>query len=477
MFSAPRTGGNDIRAMVREAARLLPVHPVVHGDAELRQVRVLGAEIELDIQRRMLTMKLVPLPGEEQSLPLRDFCVANVRRPFSLDDVEQVLERQLRIAMRKCGDGVSDQLAPGDKGVLLQAARELVDIELINRETIEALDLNADVLAIAELVPKIEFKEIDGHWYSKVWQELESLNELMLHAPNLLPLGYAGLVNNCLWGGCDILREIKYELRRAGLSRNGWRELIRLPRQIIDALIPVFPVGETIVERFAAAFSVYRIARESGPPGFADHLAQKESGSLHELPEAAVQIMAREVRERAETEITQDFFDEDFAAVCVWLRDDQPRLGGLRNLCWRGLVERARIYKAELYDQWEEEVPRNLSWESALPEHEDSGYRFVPLTSSEALREEGEAMKHCVAQYDVDCESGKSRIFSVRSVRTRRRLATIELHIDDLLIKREWFVGQVKGPRNKDVGTRLLRVAEKLAKKHSGLITFANKSG
>jgi len=469
MFSAPRTGGNDIPAMVREAARLLPVHPVIHGDAELRQVRVLGAEMELDFQRRVLTMKLVPMPGEEeQSLPLRDFCVANVRRPFSLDDVEQALERQLHIAMRRCGDDVSDQLAPGDRGVLLQAARELVDIELINRETIAALDLNADVLAIAELVPKIEFKEIDGHWYSRVWQELESLNELMLHAPNLLPLGYAGLVNNCLWGGSDILREIKYKLRRTGLSRNGWRELIRLSRQTVDALIPVFPVGETIVERFAAAFSVYRLARESGPPGFADHLARKESGSLHELPEAAVKIIAREVRGRAATEITQDFFDEDFAAVCSWLRDDQPRLGGLRNLRWRGLVERARIYKADMYDHWEDEMPRNLSWESALPEHEDSGYRFVPLTSSEALREEGEAMKHCVAQYDVDCESGKSRVFSVRSARTRRRLATVELHIDDLLLKKKWFVGQVRGSQNALAGIHIVRASKKLAGRYSG---------
>ncbi len=468
MFNTPCAEGSDIRAMVRAAVKLLPVHPVVHGDAELRHVRVLGAEIEMDCQRRMLTMMLVPLQGEdEHALPLRDFCVANVRRPFSLDDVEQALERQLRIAMRQCDEGNTAQIAPGDRGVLLQVARELVDIERINRETIAALDLNADVLAIAELVPRIEFKEIDGHWYSKVWQEIESLRELLHHAPNLLPLGYSGLVNSCLWGGSDILKEIKGELRQAGISKNGWRDLIKLPRQTIDTLIPGLGGREEIFENFAAAFSVYHLAREEGPSGFADHLADKEAGCLHELPVAAVQVMAREVRARAETGLVQDFFDDDFAAVCVWLREEEPRLSGLHKLGWGGLVERARIYNSELSDQWEDDMPRNLSWESALPEHEDGGYLFVPLTSSEALREEGEAMKHCVAQYDVDCARGKSRVFSIRSVRTRRRLATVELHIDDLLLRSKWFVGQVKGFKNSSLGVKIKNAVERLAREYT----------
>ncbi len=467
MFSTQCAEGSDIRAMVCEAVRRLPVHPVVNSDAELRRVRVLGSEIELDCQRRMLTMMLVPLPGEdEHSLPLRDFCIANVRRPFSLDDVEQALERQLRIAMRQCDEDNTAQIAPGDRGVLLQVARELVDIERINRETIAALDLNADVLAIAELVPRIEFKEIDGHWYSRVWQEIESLRELLYHAPNLLPLGYSGLVNGCLWGGSDILKQIKSVLRQEGLSKNGWRDLIKLPRQTVDALIPAFPAGEEIFERFVSAYSVYRFAREEGPPGFAERLSHKAAGSLHELPVAAIRIMAREVQERAENGVIQNFFGDDFTAVCVWLREEEPRLTTLRNPGWQGLVERARIYKSDMFEPMEIYMPRNLSWESALPEHEDAGFLFVPLTSSEALREEGEIMKHCVAQYDVDCASGKSRIFSVRSVRSRQRLATIELHVDDLLMKKKWFLGQLKGKSNAKVSKRLTEAAIRLAARY-----------
>lgn len=112
-------------------------------------------------------------------------------------------------------------------------------------------------------------------------------------------------------------------------------------------------------------------------------------------------------------------------------------------------------------------MPRDLSWESALPEHEDGGYIFVPLISSEALREEGENMGHCVAHYDDDCANGKSRIFSVRSTLSQERLATVELHIDDLLLKEKWFVGQVRGFNNAKCAKLLLSAADKLALRYS----------
>lgn len=468
MVSTLRAGGEDIRLMMQEAVQRLPVHPDVHGHAELRRVRVLGAEIAVDCQQRMLTTMLVPLPGEdERSLPLRDFCIADLWRPFSLGDVEQALERQLRIAARKCKESSADQIGLVERGLLLQVAREWVDLDRINRETIAALDLDADILAIAALLPRIGSEKIDGHWYSKIWREAESLGELLHHAPNLLPLGYVGLVNGCLWGGGDILKEIKGDLRRAGLSRKEWRDLIRLPRQTIDALIPALSAEEAMFGHFAAAFSVYRLAQEVGPPGFAEYLAQKQAGSLHELPPVVMQIMAIGARERLTAGVIRDFFDDDFVAVCTWLREDGPRLNSLRNLDWRGLVERARIYEMDMFGPLGEDMSRNLSWESALPEHVEGGYRFVPLTSSQALREEGEAMKHCVAQYDVDCVRGKSRIFSVLTMRTGKRVATVELYIDDLLLGKKWFVRQVRGEKNSNIGIRVKSATENLAKRYA----------
>lgn len=44
----------------------------------------------------------------------------------------------------------------------------------------------------------------------------------------------------------------------------------------------------------------------------------------------------------------------------------------------------------------------------------EATYRIVQLTNSEALYEEGYEMSHCVADYVLDCEEGRSAIFSLR---------------------------------------------------------------
>ncbi len=56
-------------------------------------------------------------------------------------------------------------------------------------------------------------------------------------------------------------------------------------------------------------------------------------------------------------------------------------------------------------------------------------YELVELLTSEALYEEGEAMSHCVAEYEYDCIEGKSAIFSLRkrSGGTETILATLEV--------------------------------------------------
>ncbi|MBU2827577.1 MAG: PcfJ domain-containing protein [Acidithiobacillus ferriphilus] len=56
----------------------------------------------------------------------------------------------------------------------------------------------------------------------------------------------------------------------------------------------------------------------------------------------------------------------------------------------------------------------------------EGGWQFVELTSSEALREEGDVMQHCVAGYDGDCHRGQSHIFSVRNAKGGR-ISTLEL--------------------------------------------------
>ncbi|MEM7187370.1 MAG: PcfJ domain-containing protein [Bacteroidota bacterium] len=59
-------------------------------------------------------------------------------------------------------------------------------------------------------------------------------------------------------------------------------------------------------------------------------------------------------------------------------------------------------------------------------------YRTVELLDSVALFEEGYAMQHCVAEYDLDCRDGRSSIFSLQREMEGepvKRLATLEVEL------------------------------------------------
>ena len=77
-------------------------------------------------------------------------------------------------------------------------------------------------------------------------------------------------------------------------------------------------------------------------------------------------------------------------------------------------------------------------------------WQFVELTSSAALREEGDAMRHCVAGYDGDCHRGQSHIFSVRDAKGRR-VSTLELRVKTR--NGQYVIHQNRGTQNAAVST------------------------
>ncbi len=66
-----------------------------------------------------------------------------------------------------------------------------------------------------------------------------------------------------------------------------------------------------------------------------------------------------------------------------------------------------------------------LSWQSPCGLHS-----FIPLTSAQALVEEGNALNHCVGGYYSQCRRGDTQILSLRS--GSNHVATLELLITDL---------------------------------------------
>ena len=92
---------------------------------------------------------------------------------------------------------------------------------------------------------------------------------------------------------------------------------------------------------------------------------------------------------------------------------------------------------------------RNLHWESLIAASEAGDYMIVPLCSSNALREEGEAMNHCVGQrYHRWCHVGAVRIFSIRDL-LGKRIATLSIYFDFSAMR--WRFEQCKGYGNRTV--------------------------
>lgn len=69
---------------------------------------------------------------------------------------------------------------------------------------------------------------------------------------------------------------------------------------------------------------------------------------------------------------------------------------------------------------------------------EDYTIKIVQLTTSEALYEEGEAMSHCVADYELACRDGVTAIFSIRKFTESKKgyetLATVEVDLENMEI-------------------------------------------
>ena len=84
---------------------------------------------------------------------------------------------------------------------------------------------------------------------------------------------------------------------------------------------------------------------------------------------------------------------------------------------------------------------RNWDWTTMS---NGKSWRFVELTSSQALRTEGQEMEHCVGSYSMACVDGHAAIFSLRDKDGRR--ATIEV---DPLTK---YLIQVQGRQNAEQG-------------------------
>ena len=157
----------------------------------------------------------------------------------------------------------------------------------------------------------------------------------------------------------------------------------------------------------------------------------------------------------------EEFLREEVGLVNRWLCEAGLFLEpdpALMKAGWHKILDRA---KAALTPPTAVPAPtaKQLSaceWDPYVRRIEWGGYVFVALSSAAALKEEGDAMQHCVGDYDENCRSGITRIYSVRERKSGMRVATcaLECSVDDDGIT--WEHDQTKGIRNAEVPREVL---------------------
>lgn len=141
-----------------------------------------------------------------------------------------------------------------------------------------------------------------------------------------------------------------------------------------------------------------------------------------------------------------------------YLYANQTTKAQLERIDYLGLRRRCEEYHQNLQvaGRIDQRYPRDVFWNPYVEEEKVlNDLIIVPLSNSVDLGEEGTVMQHCVGGYWSRCQSGSSRIFSVRNL-DAERLATLELSPSST----GWRFNQVHGPRNRRVSPKIRETCE-----------------
>ena len=166
------------------------------------------------------------------------------------------------------------------------------------------------------------------------------------------------------------------------------------------------------------------------------------------------------------------FIMDEVRLVTCWLSEKrllQDR--ALMKASWQTLLGRAKaaLTPPAAVPPPTTTQPAACEWDPYVRRIEWGGYVFVALTSTAELKEEGEAMQHCVGDYDEKCLDGVTRVYSVRERKSGMRVATcaLECSADDDRIT--WEHDQVKGVRNAEVPREILAASDAVLRSYLDL--------
>lgn len=322
-------------------------------------------------------------------------------------------------------------------------------------------------------------------------------------------------------------RAVRGALINAGLTRNAWAHLMRLPASLILFLcvlirsLPDDKAREVFLkelsfwmQRFGKTYRYYTGRRDRTLAALvwlvyessAIALDIKDRSISEQLPTGQLNLIAvlihrLELLPRHHEKVRLVFLatahaimnrkkklDEtlnDFSTALDWLNADIENLPAKWfSRSFESMVARSDRWHEALLRRLEEEreaeerriraLDERLreiemaksSWHTHLPNYEENGVTFSALLSSNALIQEGQAMMHCVGSYSTKCKNGRTLIYAISE--RDERLGTLEMY---RLGHGKWTPVQFSGYANK----QLMPLIRRSGRLHTVFANFKKK--
>jgi hypothetical protein len=280
----------------------------------------------------------------------------------------------------------------------------------------------------------------------------------------LLDLGLRQSAGFALHPGSSYFDRLKAAMLNAGLSKQGWRFLIKQNAPALRSLLEFFRPSVHCLAEFSQYVNLLACAMQNEVlrPERCQPALRGLQWILKRAPEKAdpVRLANASIFLRALMRAELSACEEANLVHEAQLVSDflHARLSPLlpTPLPWQALCRRSRVWQRAA---WARITPeQDVHWDALLPTYDAGTYEAVELNTGAGLLEEGLEQRHCVGNYSNACASGSCRIFSLRL--HGRRVATIELRREP---DGKWCMGQVRGKANHPIEDQdLLVVAGRL---------------
>lgn len=343
--------------------------------------------------------------------------------------------------------GLGAHLSPGRliQASAIRQAHEVAEkvtpgrLEKLIERTVSAVTqlIDAETLAIARCYSP---DRVSLKTYNFIAKNRAVFEKLHKEAPQLLPL-LRKAVNERIIRKIDLnaFQKLKKRLREAGYPEAAWKNLIRMPPELLARLAAEYDMDDCL-----RAGSLLADVGASPPMELLHVWLRYE----HRMPtplwfRRAAALQASTLRSERE----MHSFVNQYESAMNWVNALQIRPDANQMRAgWKWIKRQV--------DAWLEEVRlvnsgRDCNWTSLVAEYVagKGKYCIVPLTSSSLLRDEGNRMSNCVGRYGYDrkCVAGTSRIFSVRAAASGKSLATVELCKSG----NKWYLSAIKASHNR----------------------------